>query len=87
MEDEQAGGTPPPSTESTGRQLSVWHWLSVLVVMGALVGVTFFVVHNVHNTADSATGVLGVIVPVFASVGGSDLWRRSRLLEFRGFLA
>lgn len=55
MGDEQAGGIPPPSTESTGRQLSVKYWLPVLVM--AAVGGTF--------------GALGVVVPVFVSVGAA----------------
>ncbi len=55
MGGEQAGGTPPPSTESTGRQLSRWHVLVVIGLVGGLVGGTF--------------GALGVIVPVWVSVG------------------
>ncbi len=57
MGGEQAGGTPPPSTESTGRQFLAWHLVVVMGLVMGLVGGTF--------------GALGVIVPVWVSVVGA----------------
>ncbi|HVL97083.1 MAG TPA: hypothetical protein VM266_14590, partial [Solirubrobacteraceae bacterium] len=62
---------PTPATETKTPSLGPWHAATILILALALVAITALVLGNVENQADSATGVLGVIVPVFASVGAA----------------
>lgn len=71
-DDESGGGgsgkrTDSPKTPTVGP----YHVMAVAIISLAVVAVTLVVLGEVENEADSATGVLGVIVPVFATVGAA----------------
>jgi len=69
MGGEQAGGTPPPSTESTGRRLSAWHVVVVMGLVGGLVGGTFAALEIVVPIWVSVVGAIGLAAIVAYSAG------------------
>ena len=80
MGGEQAGGTPPSSTESTGRQFLVWH----LVVVGGLAGglggaLSVFVFVPVWVSVVGAF----VLVAIFAYQAGKNVGQGERILDVR----
>lgn len=75
----QGSGPPDPNTgppasgakaDAAKQAMNVWTVLAVGLVMAALVAIVWIVSAR-FNKNDSATAVLGVIVPVFATVGAA----------------
>ena len=71
MGGEQAGGTPPSSTESTGRQLSAWHVVVMGLVGGGLGGALSVVVPR-WVLVGGAIVLVAVAVAVLAIAGKSS---------------
>lgn len=51
--------------------VSLWQFLSATAVVAGLVAIVWIVVKNVSGDGDSAVGVLGMIVPAFATIGAA----------------
>lgn len=66
-EAEPPGPPSPPAVSS--RSLNVWTFLTIAVVMAALVVIIWKILDA--STPDSAVAVLGVVIPVFATVGAA----------------
>lgn len=67
-DDDTTTGTPGPPAVSS-RSLNVWTFLTIAVVMAALVVVIWKILDA--STPDSAVAVLGVVIPMFATVGAA----------------
>ena len=55
-----------------GAASTLWGFLSTLVVVGALVFLTWYLAHH-YSTAADAAQILGIVVPVFAAAFGGAL--------------
>lgn len=67
--DEQEPPSPPSPPAVSSRALNVWTFLTIAVVMAALVVIIWKILDA--STPDSAVAVLGVVIPVFATVGAA----------------
>jgi hypothetical protein len=70
--DEQEPSSPPspPSAPAvSSRSLNIWTFLTIAVVMAALVAIVWKILDA--STPDSAVAVLGVVIPMFATVGAA----------------
>jgi hypothetical protein len=70
--DRLAGTDTPPDATAQPAAAELWGFLRVLVVTGALVGVTIFLVTH-YATEKDAAAVLGIVAPVLATIVGVGL--------------
>lgn len=61
--------TPPPTPAASSRPLNLWTFLSIAIVMVALAAIIWKVLDA--SNPDSSVAVLGVIIPVFATIGAA----------------
>jgi len=82
MGGEQAGGTPPPSTESTGRQFLAWHLVVVMGLFSGLVSGTFVLLGVIVPRWVSVVGAFG-LVAYLAYQAGKNVGQGERILDVR----
>jgi hypothetical protein len=61
--------SPPSAPAVSSRSLNIWTFLTIAVVMAALVVIIWKILDA--STPDSTVAVLGVVIPMFATVGAA----------------
>jgi hypothetical protein len=62
-------GATPPAPAASSRPLNLWTFLSIAIVMVALAVIIWKVLDA--SNPDSSVAVLGVIIPIFATIGAA----------------